>query len=245
MPLVIDGSSPATHYVAAQTNTCAAFTPPDSPLLLALWAADSVGGTGPPTPTVSSSPAQTWTKDAWDFRDSGSPVEDGQAAAFHAAVTGTPGSTTVSVVNGVTNPTFYDSFLAVLVMTGHDPTTPVGVSGGGRQAAGSTLTVTFTASIDGGQGFMAVSDWNASSVTTWAAASGCTIIDKIQIAGQISYAILQRTSPDEVAGASTSLGLTGLIAGAQYHWAYVEVISLEAAAAHRVVVVDGSSAANW
>jgi hypothetical protein len=234
MPLVIDGSSPAGHTTSGQTNTCAAFTPPDSPLLLALWAGNSVGGTGPTSgPAFSSSPGQTWVRDNWDQRDTGTPTEDGQSSIGHALVTGTPGSTTVSVVNNATS--FWDSILSVLVLTGHDPGSPIGVTGGGRQGGGTTVTVTYTASIDGGQGFLCLSDWNAGSTTGWAAASGCTMIAKGTIAGQISYAVVQRTSPDEVSGVSTSLGLTSLTSGGVYHWSYAEVISVEAAAAAQLL----------
>lgn len=229
MPLVIDASSPAGHTTSLQTNTTAAFTPPDSPLLLGLWAGNSLGGTGPTVgPAWSSSPGQSWVTDNWDQRDTGSPTEDGQSGIAHAVVVGTPGSTTVSVVNGAT--AFWDSILKVLVLTGHDPGSPIGVEGGGRQGGGTTVTVNFTASIDGGQGFLCLSDWNAGSTTGWAAASGCTMIDKGTIAGQISYAVVQRTLPDEVNGVSTSLGVTSLTSGGVYHWSYAEVISAEAAA---------------
>jgi hypothetical protein len=240
MPLVIDGSSPAGHTTSTQTNTCAAFTPPDSPLLLGLWAGNSVGGTGPTSgPTWSSSPGQTWVRDNWDQRDTGSPTEDGQSSIGHALVTGTPGSTTVSVVNNATS--FWDSILSVLVMTGHDPVDPIGVVGGGRQGGGTTVTATFTASIDGGQGFLCLSDWNAGATTGWAAASGCSFVQsagadlKGTIAGQVSYAVVKRTTPDEVAGVSTSLGLTSLTSGGVYHWSYAEVISIEAAEAAQLL----------
>lgn len=227
--LVIDGSTPAGHTTSGKTNTCAAFTPPGDALLLALWAGNSVGGTGPTVgPAYSSSPSQTWATDNWDQRDTGLPTEDGQSGIGHAVVVGSsPGSTTVSVVNGATS--FWDSIFNLLVLTGHDPVTPVGVTGGGRQGSGSAVSVSFTASISGGQGFMCLCDWNAGSTTAWTAESGCTILDKGTIAGQVSYATLRRTNPDEVVGASTSLGLTGLPAGGVYHWSYAEVISLEAA----------------
>jgi hypothetical protein len=231
MALVIDGSSPPAHQASAQTNTTAAFTPPDDSLLVALWAGDSAAGVVPGSPTLASSPSQTWTLDAWDKLDSGTPgAVDGQALFAHAVLAGaSPGSTTVSITNGAASA--YSSILKVLAMTGHDPAAPVGVVGGGRQLGGSSISVSFTASISGGQGFLAVSDWNAGATSGWAADTGCTILDKATLAGSISYALIQRTDPDEVVGVSTSLGLTGLPTGGIYHWAYAEVISLEAALA--------------
>lgn len=244
MALVIDGSSPAPNATTARTNTCAAFTPPDSPLLLASWAGNT-GGSDPPAPAISSSPAQSWTRAAWDHLNSGSPGTLGQAAMFWASVTGTPGSSTVSVVNGQTVNQF-SSELVLYVITGHDPVAPVGVAGGGRQdLTGTTITQSYTGSIDGGQGFMAICDYNANAVTSVAAASGCTVLDKGVIAGEISYIIVQRTLPDGVLGGTTTLGVTGVSSSFTGHWAYAEVISLEAAAARRQVVLDGSNASNW
>jgi hypothetical protein len=78
---------------------------------------------------------------------------------------------------------------------------------------------------------MVVSDWSAIDTTNWVAATGCTIVDVGTISGEISYAIVRRTDPDGVIGVSTTLGLTGLPTGGQFHWAYAEVISQEAALA--------------
>lgn len=250
MPLVIDSSTPAAHITnqTTATNTCAAFTPPSDPLLLVLYPGDTTGGTGPATPSISSSPAQTWTLDGYDYRDTGSPTLDGQTAAWHSSVGGSPGSTTVSVVNHATSG-FLDSVLMVLVFTGHDPAAPVGATDHNRQSSGTSLSDSYTATIDGGQGFMVISDWSGASTAAWTPATGC---DFVQSAGTdlvgstfgMSYAVIQRATADGVAGASTTLGLTGLTAGGQYHWVMVEVISLEAAAKARRVIVDGSSAAN-
>lgn len=233
MAVQVDDSSPVATTTSTATNTSNAFVPPESALLLALWAGNSLGGTGPTVgPAFSSSPSQTWTRDNWDQRDTGSPVEDGQSALGHATPSGSPGSTTVQVVNGTT--ANYDSILKVLVITSHDPIAPIGVTGGGRQDSGSSITVTFTASITGGQGFLVISDWWANSMASVSAATGCTILDRGTVAGQVSYLTVQRTDPDEVAGVSTSLGVTGLTTAGRYHWSYVEVISAEAAEAARV-----------
>lgn len=231
MPLVVDSSSPAAHTSTAQTNTCASFTPPADTLLLALWAGNT-GGSDPPAPSISSSPSQSWSRDAWDHFLSGSPGMNGQAAFFEAVAAGSPGATTVTVTNGQTVSQF-SSTLSVLVMTGADPGNPVGTAVGGRQQSGSSLSASYTASITGGQGFFVVCDWQALSTSTWAAATGCTILQKGTLAGEISYGVVQRTTADGVNGVTTTLGITGLVTGGDYHWCVAEVISIEAAEAVR------------
>lgn len=241
MPLLIDVSSPAMTSTTARTNTSGAFTPPESPLLLAAWAGNSPGNLDPPAPTASSSPSQTWTQDAWDRWGSGSPQQNGQAALFTATPSGAVGSTTVSVLNGASVDSF-GSALQVYVIIGHDATTPTGASGGDRSNSPSSITASYTATITGGQGFMVVSDWNASDTTPWAAAAGCTIVNKGTVSPEISYAVLRRTDPDGVEGATTSMGLTGLGGAAtQLHWAYLEIISIEAAAARQAEWTFGQS----
>jgi len=228
--LVIDGSSPATSTTSLRTNTVA-FTPPDSPLLLTAWAGDSRGNTDPPAaPAPSSAPTETWTSYAWDHRASGSPDLDGQTAFFACLAVGTLGATTMSVLNG--EATFsYGSAMRCYVITGHDPVSPIGATGSGRANTASAISGVYTATISGGQGFMVVSDWDATDSTPWTAAAGCTILNKGTITGEISYAVIQRTNPDGIVGQSTELGMSGLGGGGSFHYSYVQVVSLEAAVA--------------
>lgn len=248
MALVIDSSTPAaaTGDFLDQYTTTASFTPPDSPLLICLAALDvDFPPTDPTSVNISSTPSQTWVRDAWDHRSSGSPTEDGQAAFWHAVVTGTPGATTVTVANQYSAP----AIVKVLVITGHDPAGPVGAAQGGRQGSGSTLSDSYTASITGGQGFLVVCDWAAGATSGWTAATGCTVVDKGTISGSISYAVVQRTAPDGVVGVATTVGLTGLPTGGVYHWVIAEVISLEAAIAARDTKAQQqqqfATATNW
>lgn len=167
----------------------------------------------------------------WDHRASGSsPALDGQTAFFSAVVTGTPGSTTVSVANGETTQSF-GSVLKVYVITGHNPAGPIGASGSDRANTASSISGVYQATISGGQGFMVVCDWDATDSTPWTAAAGCTILNKGTITGEISYAVIQRTDPDGIIGQSTELGMTGLGGVGSFHYSYIEVISLEAAIA--------------
>lgn len=233
MALVIDGSSPAAHTADGNTpaNVCASFVPPAAAMLLAMWAGDSSDGFDPTDPAAASSPSQTWTTDVWDHLSSGLPANDGQAAIFHTSFSSSPGSSTVTITNGVGAGGVQGSILKVYVLTGADPGTPMGVCGGGRQTSGSSITDSYTASITGGQGFMVISDWIALSTAGWTANAGCTIEDKGTVAGEISYGVVRRTDPDGVLGVTTSIGVSGLVTNGQYHWAYAEVISLEAALA--------------
>lgn len=232
MGLVIDSSSPdASVVVGAAANACPAFVPPDDPLIMAMWAGDSTAGTSPPSPTCASTPSATWILDGWERKDSGFPTEDAQAAIFHSILAGTPGSTVVTVTSGVVITNNSGSILKAYVFTGHDPAAPIGATGGGRAGSVSSISVSYTATITGGQGFMVISDWNAGDTASWTAATGCTIEDKGTVTGEISYAVVRRTAADGVNTALTQLGVTGLPAGGQYHWVYAEVISLEAAIA--------------
>src|SRR6266498_3931213 len=135
--LVIDGSSPAPHFASGASNASSAFTPPDSPLILNLWAGDSQGFDPGADPAVSSSPSQTWVTDVYEHANSGLPSLDGQAGIWHAVVSGSPGSMVVTVVNQAASPS-YDSYLITLVLTGHNPGAPIGQGGGGRQSSGSS-----------------------------------------------------------------------------------------------------------
>jgi hypothetical protein len=227
--IAIDASSPAVVYGNTSTYTTNAFIPPNDALLLLMLAGNSDSGENPPAPTVFSSPSLVWTQDAWDHRNSGSLVLDGQAAIHHAKFTTSPSSMTVSETNNAGD--WDEAALALLVLTGHDPTAPIGVVGGGRQNGGSSLSVSFDASITGGQGFLVVCDWFPTDSTTWAADTGCSIIHKGYMPPRISWAVVQRTDPDEVVGVTTTLGLTGLVTDGIYHWAYAEAISAEAVAA--------------
>lgn len=228
--LVIDASSPPAHTATTVTNTCAAFVPPDSPLLLAAWSGDSKGNTDPPAaPAPSSSPTQTWTTYDWEHRASGSPTLDGQTAFFASLVTGSPGSTTVSVANGETTQSF-GSVLKVYVITGHDPVAPIGAGGAGRANIASAISGTYVATITGSQGFMVISDWDATDSGPWAPLAGCTIIDKGTVTGEISYAVIRRTTADGIVGQITELGMSGLGGIGSFHYSFIEVISAEAAA---------------
>ena len=182
-------------------------------------------------PNASSSPSHTWTRDAWDRWGTGSPQVNGQAAFFSSVITGTPGSHTVSVLNGSPAVGQTGAILKVYALTGHDPAGPIGQSGGGRAASPTSITASYVASITGGQGFMVVSDWMATDPADWTVSGGCTIVDRGVNGIETSYMMLRRTDPDGVYGAATAMTVSGFLGATEIHYAYVEVISLEAAIA--------------
>jgi hypothetical protein len=236
--LTTDASSPATTLVGltVAANTATVVAPPDSPLYLALWSADSAGGTGPATPTIATSPSLTAAIDVRDYRDSGSPVEDSQTAIGHAVGTGPQVGTSVTVTNQAASGS-RDSALRVLVFTGHDPTTPIGATSHGRQGSGTSLSASLTCTANGSQVFMTLSDWAQTDPFGWAVADGQEIIDSGLTAG-ITYGFFQHPSADGVAGVAASFNLSGMVSGGQWHWCIVEVCPDPAAIA---ALSDGTS----
>jgi hypothetical protein len=226
--LVIDGSSPDT---ALETNgTTAAvvsdpFLPPADPSAwLALWAGNAQSGVQPSTPTIVSSPTETWNLVGYDNGWAGPPASvTGQAAVWGSGVTDTPGSSTVTVTNQAAS-TFRHAALRVLVIAGADTTGPTGNSSVFHQNSGSSITASYNATVTGSWGFLVVSDWNAGDVTGWTPGTGQTLIEAGTPAGQFSYAFVQRDSPDGINGVTTTLSLSGLPAGGLYHVIAVEVI---------------------
>jgi len=224
MGLVQDASSPATSISvqSVQGNTCPSFDPPDNPLFLSMWAADAQPGSGVATPTAASTPSQTWTRDGYDYRDTGTPTVDGQAGIWSASAVGPVSSTTITITNQAPSG-FRDAAQRVMVFTGHDPSNPIGATKGNRQNSGSSISDSITATVTGSWGFMVLCDWNQGDPTGWTEGAGQEIIEKGLTFGT-SYAFIQRTSPDGVNSTTIDFSITGLPTGGQYHWVIVEVL---------------------
>lgn len=221
MVLAVDAASPAVVTTTAQANTTAAFTPPADGLQVALWAGNT-GGSDPPAPSFASSPTQTWTRDAWDHFTSGAPGLLGQAAIGHTAVVGSPGSSTATVTSGLSSQC--DSALALQVVTGHDPVTPVGAAGGDRQQDGTSITVVYLATVTGSWGWLVACDWQTGSVASVTAGAGCELVAAGQVGTAISYIVLSRADPDGVSGTYTALEVDNLTAGGDWHFCWLEVL---------------------
>lgn len=221
MGLAVDVSSPAVATTAAQANATAAFTPPADGLQVALWAGNT-GGADPPAPSFASSPAHTWTRDAWDHANSGAPTMLGQAAVWHSAVAGSPGSSTATATNGLSSQC--DSALALQVVTGHDPVTPVGAAGGSRQQNGTSITVVYLATVTGSLGMLVACDWQTGAVASVTPGAGCSVVAAGQVGTAISYIVLARAAPDGVSGTYTALEVDNLTAGGDWHFCWVELL---------------------
>jgi hypothetical protein len=128
---------------------------------------------------------------------------------------------TVSVTN---NTTLGQSQCAVRVwvITGADPVNPVGAHGFNGSTSSSTVSQSYTAQIDNGQGFLAVCDWTA--VGTETAGSGCTLDDSGSLgAPDVSYGFCHRSVADDANGGLTTLNMSLPSSSTSLNWSYVEI----------------------
>lgn len=219
MALAIDASSPA---IATQTNgatatvATASFTPPNNSLLLIRWAANSTSL--PAQPTISGG-SLTYTLQDWKSK-ADTPTRDGQAACWIASVA-TGASMTVTVTNQATSG-FREAALRVVVLTGHNTSTPIGAHGKSGSASASSIAQTYTASATGGQGFISVADWDALSAMT--AGTGCTLEGSGTPGGAVTYGFVRRTSADDSTGVSNTLNVTVGGTSTNLSWVWAEVL---------------------
>lgn len=217
MALAIDASSPAVA-TGAPTATTASFTPPAGSVLTILASMDS-NASNPPAPSITDSLGVhlTYTLVGWkSFADA--PAVGGQAAIWQAVV-GTSAPMTVSVTNGVAA---FNAGVKVLVWTGADTTNPVGANGkSGTSTSQTTVSQSYTAQATGGQGVIAICDWDVTGAET--AGTGNTIVASANIATSITYTFDRRTSADDVNGNSNTLATTLASASFDLSWVYAEV----------------------
>jgi len=219
--LLIDISSPAIA-TGNPTATTASFTPPDDSLLVVAFSGnDSVAFMAAPSITDSLGTHLTYTRTDWINRnDTGI---NGQAAIWTAPVV-TGAAMTVSVTNG-DGATARHCAIRVWVLTGAEPTTPVGAHGGAASASAAAIAQSYTAQGDGGQGFLVSCDWDALGADT--AGTGCTLDGSATIpTNQISYAFEHRTFADDSIGGLNTLNLTLPGTSTNLSWAYIEILPM-------------------
>lgn len=223
MTLQIDASTPAVATNASnivKTVVTGTFTPADGSLLLPLWAGNATLNNNPGTPTIADSLTNSYTLLDWQSR-ADSPTVNGQAADWYTVI-GTGSPMTVTVTSG-TAASEFQSALGVQVITGQDPINPIGVHGKNGSGSTNTVSQSFTASVTGSWGFLVVTDWD--SLGSMSAGSGCSLIATGTVpTTQISYGIFSRTSPDGVAGASTTLVANLAGTSSNVSWTYVEIV---------------------
>lgn len=223
MALAIDGSTPAvvTSSTTSTTITTASFTPPAGSLLLVLWSGNSTSGINPAAPTITDNLGTplTYTLTDWQSR-ADTPTVNGQAAVW-SAVIGSSAAMTVTVTIGVSNSSQRQQALAVMVITGQHAT-PVGAHGKTGSTSAAAIAQSYTAQASGGQGFIVATDWDA--VGTPTAGTSCTDGGSGHIAGQISFAIVRRTSADDSNGASNTINVTLPGTSAHLNWVYAEIL---------------------
>lgn len=232
MPLAIDASTPA---IATQTNgatatvACASFTPPNNSLVYVRWSGNSTSL--PATPTITGG-SLSYTLIDWQSRND-APTVDGQAAHWWA--TGAGASMTVTVTNGASSG-FRAAALRVLVLTGHDTVTPIGAHGKSGSASAASIAQSYTAQVTGGQGFIAVCDWDVVGAQT--AGTGCTLEGSANITTDITYGFVRRTSADGVASASTTLNVTLPGTSTNLAWVYAEIRAAAGGATSSPALLD-------
>jgi len=224
--LAIDASSPAVATNTSntiKTVTTASFTPPDFSTVVALWCGNSTLNDNPPDPpaiTDSLAPDLAYVAGDWQSRNV-TPTVNGQTMAWGAPVD-TGAAMTVTVTSG-TFASEFQSALQIQVLTGADPTTPVGAHGRGGSTSASAVAATFQATATDSWGFIAVTDWDALGSMT--AGTGCTLIATGTIpTTQISYGFFRRTTPDGVNGADTAMNVNLAGSSSNVSWSYIEIV---------------------
>lgn len=229
MALVIDGSTPA---VATGTGavTTTSFTPPDGSILVVAFSGNSTGGSNPSQPSITDNLGShlTYTpvptggpRPGWWSRADGSPTIDGQCAMWTAPVA-TGAAMTVTVTN---NAGSNEAAVRVWVITGQDPTTPIGDVGKAGSSSASSVAQSYTGQATSGQGFGVICDWDAKGAET--AGTGCTLDDTGSVGGQFSYAFVRRTVDDDTLGSTNSLNSTLPGTSTNLSWVWVELLPVQ------------------
>lgn len=230
MALAIDPTTPALA-TGNQTATTASFTPPAGSLLLVAFSGnDDDWPQFPTVPTITDNLGSHLTYTIWDWQCGGdagalavsrpSTGHEGQTAFWTANVI-TSAAMTISVTN---NTTLGQSQCAVRVwvLTGADAADPVGAHGFNGSTSSSTVSQSYTAQIDNGQGFLAVCDWAA--VGTETAGAGCTLDDSGSLgAPDVSYGFTHRTVADDANGGLTTLNMSLPSSSTSLNWSYIEI----------------------
>lgn len=224
--ILIDASSPAiavqsTGSVA--TVVTGSFTPPAGSVLAIRYSANTIDPVDPGNPTITDS---LGTHLAYTSVDIGkrpdSPTAEGQVATWVAFVpAGTP-SMTVTVTNGAASPNRHAA-VRVLVLTGVDIVAMSGAHGKSSSTTNITsIAAAYTATRTGSLGLLVVADWFDAGAES-AGGTGNTLEGSADVAASYTYAFLRRTSPDGVAGATTTITST-VPTSSNIRWAWLEML---------------------
>lgn len=154
MAIAVDASSPARVAASATSGTTATFNPPVS-VLVVCCESDAAR-----TFTITNnSTALTWTQIAIK---SGSPNTSTATAYWAPLTAGRTGMTVTATKSGAAG----WQAMKVYVITGADPTTPVGGSTTGNSTTNNLTTTGFTVAGTGSLGFAAADNFVASGAAT-------------------------------------------------------------------------------
>jgi hypothetical protein len=216
--LVLDASSPPVATSTTSPLTTASFTPPAGALLLIAWSADSSGPSGH-TITDSLGSHLTYTQVQWQSV-ADTPFVDGQVVLWTAVATGAAMTISVTTAAGVG---FKSAALKVVVWTSAGGTPTVGASGKAGSASAASIAAAYTATGDGGCGYLVVSDDAGLGAQT--AGTGCTLTDGgSATVGPISYGFARRTTFDDVNGVGNTLNMTLPGTSFALNWAWIEIL---------------------
>jgi hypothetical protein len=212
MALSIDASAARVTNAAGTSVTTGSFSPAAGTLLLALGSARSGDGQDP-TPTVSSSPALTWTTIVAEDGD----TLNGITVAAWAVATG--GALTVTF--STTSTENYVS-LHVLQVTGQHATTPIGASRSGETTTNGVLTNSYHSTVENSRGVFVATDWagNFPAPTTTD-----TLATAFAEAGVLSGLDGYKAADTAVVGTNVEATFDGAFTDpAQWTWVVFEVL---------------------
>jgi hypothetical protein len=207
-----------TGTPASGTNiTSGTFTPPNNSVIVLAVSVD--GSTASINPTVAvSGGSLTWTNRA--EMDPGTAGANGGHASIWTAPVVTGASMSISVNRTSSDATARVSCKAYLV-TGHDTTTPTGVTGSGHDTTNNATTAGVT-SQTAGVIFYAATDWTGAGGGTTPPTSSDLTEDAASYSAQIDALAGYKTIASAGASVTANLDAAGT-ATAAWNWAAVEV----------------------
>ncbi len=218
--LAIDASTPASVEVVSTgltTLTTASFTPPAGSVLYIMVGIDSSGSDPNKITSITDNLGAHLSYTL--VKKKGIELGGDSLSYLYTAVIVNSQAMTVSVTEQ-DEPNSSMSYMKVLVVTGANTSSPVGVSGGGRGATG-VVSGTYISTVNNSWGWLIYSDWNDQAIPTPGANQ--TLYDSYFVNFNDTYAIIQQNSTTASAGTSVTMNTTAPVAGAQTAYVYFEM----------------------
>lgn len=224
MALASDASTPVAVTSNVVTLTTASFTPPSGSMLyVCIGINASASGVANSITSVTDNRAShlTYTQRG-TFGNSG--LNDDAVTYLYTAPVSTSAAMTVSAVQQNTTGTNTQALLRVLVVTGADSSSPVGVIGGGRGLA-TNITAAKTrylATRGGSWGWLITADWAQKGIPT--VLSDETVDAQFDAAGEDSYCVVKKNATVDSAGREVALSTITPASATQTSYLYFEML---------------------